>query len=268
MQEYELLPHSRMFDLYSALNRENIPDCKAVSIREIDISSLERVRKNLQQGTQKPTYTAFVAKATSIVLREMPHANRAAIKTFFLSRILRFAKAHVSVAVERNDAEANAGGAFVYTIYNTEMKSLNAITGEIAGLAQSSLTDNDSRLDRWRRMTFGLRRAPFFWMVRCVLWGHKNIPSLYIKNRGGAAMISSPSKYGVDFIVAHWPYTLGISFGFAKERPWVEAGQLVVRKTMPMTLAFDRRLISGADAARFMNRLCEILENAEKYLNS
>ncbi|MGZ5280020.1 MAG: 2-oxo acid dehydrogenase subunit E2, partial [Pseudobdellovibrionaceae bacterium] len=82
----------------------------------------------------------------------------------------------------------------------------------------------------------------------------------------GAAMISSPSKYGVDLIAAHWPYTGGLSFGVGKERPWVEKGQVVARKTMYITLAFDRRIVPGADGARFMNRLCELLETAETSL--
>ncbi len=266
MKEFKILPHSRMFDIYNILNKENISDCKAVAIREIDISSIEKVRTLLKTDTIKPTYTAFLAKAAALVLREMPHTNRAAIESIFYKRIYSFLNTHVSVAVERNDSDESLGGAFVYTIYNTDQKKLNQISEEVQGLSQASLESNDPRLERWRRMKEGARTAPFVWIIRLAIWFHKNIPSLYISNRGGAVMISSPSKYGVDFIVAHWPYTIGLSFGFAKERPWVENGQLVVRKTMPITLAFDRRLISGADAARFMNRLCELLENAEKHL--
>lgn len=265
MKEYRIHPHSRMFDLYNILNRENSSNNRAVAIREIDISSIERLRLRLKTDSIKPTYTAFLAKAVSIVLREMPHANRAVIETFFFNRIFSFLKTHVSVAVERNDADADLGGAFIYTIYNTDQKSLIEISSEISGLSDKSLESKDPRLERWRRIKRGTSLAPFAWMIGFVIWLHKNIPSLYICNRGGAVMISSPSKYGVDFIVAHWPFTIGLSFGLAKDRPWVENSQVVVRKTMPITLAFDRRLISGANAARFMNRLCEILENAEEH---
>jgi pyruvate/2-oxoglutarate dehydrogenase complex dihydrolipoamide acyltransferase (E2) component len=270
MKEYKILPRNKMFELYTILNKENIPEARVIAIREIDLSSIERARKKYvseqNPNAVKPTYTSFIAKATAKVLREMPHANRSTIESFFFKRVFQFLNTHISVAVERNDSVNNTGGAFVYTIYDTDKKNLVEISQEIAGLASSTLESADPRLDRWRKMMDGVRLIPYAWMIGCLVWFHKNIPSLYVPNRGGAAMISSPSKYGVDFIAAHWPYTLGISFGFAKERPWVEKGEVVVRKTMYITLAFDRRIIPGADGARFMNRLCELLETAETSL--
>lgn len=265
MSETKLLPSGRILDLFNILNKENMPDAKAVAIREIDITSLERVREQLKANGKAATYTAFVAKAVAQTLREMPQANRSVGMGFLKKQIFQFTKEHVSVAVERNDAADMCGGAFVYTVYDTSTKSLSEISHEISGLADLTLESGDPRLERWERMTKGVRQAPFVWILRLVIWMHKNIPSFYVKNRGGAVMISSPSKYGVDFIVAHWPYTLGISFGLAKMRPWVIDGQLVARKTMAMTLAFDRRLIPGAQAAKFMNRMCVILENAEEH---
>lgn len=236
-----------MFELYNILNKENIPEARVIAIREIDLSSVERARKNAVSlstpDTIKPTYTSFIAKATAQVLKEMPQANRITMETFFFKRIVQLKNTHVSVAVERNDSENNSGGAYVYTIYDTDKKYLSEISQEISGLASLTLESIDPRLIRWKQMMDGVRLTPFAWILRTVIWFHKNIPSQYVKNRGGAAMISSPSKYGVDFIAAHWPYTLGISFGFAKERPWVESGQLVVRKTMYITLAFDRRIV-------------------------
>lgn len=261
--EYRILPKSRMFDLYTLLNKENSSNNKAVAIREIDATQIDKVRTKLAKEGKKPSYTSFIAKAAAKVLQEMPQTNRAAIETFFCTRVFSFENTHISVAVERNDSDGSFGGAFVYTIYNTDKKDLNEVTSEISDLSTLPIESNDSRLERWQRILQGTKLAPFLWIINLVIWAHKNIPFLYIKNRGGALMISSPSKYGVDFIVAHWPYTIGVSFGLVKERPWVEKGELVVRKTMPITLAFDRRIIAGAQAARFMNRLCEILENAE-----
>lgn len=260
MKQYRVLPYSRIFDLFTILNRENIPDCRAVAIREIDASGLDRLRETLRRDDLRPSYTSCVAKATALVLQEMPATNRAVFQAPFFRRVVEFLRPHVSVAVERTDCEGQIGGAFIYTVYDTDQKSLQDISREIAGLSQATLESGDPRLERWKRMREGVRAAPFLWVIRLVIWIHKNIPSLYLKNRGGAALISSPSKYGVDFIVAHWPYTLGISFGLIKERPWVEQGRLVVRRTLTLTLAFDRRLVPGAEAAKFMNRLCEILE--------
>lgn len=265
MKEYTVLASSKMFSLYDVLNTENLSDCKAIALREIDISALDRIRQQNKTQIGKLSYTSFVAKAIAMTLEEMPQANRIAVKTFFFTRLLNLLKTHISVAVERNDLNESSGGAFIYTIYDTNKKSLHEITNEISGLSEKPLSSNDHRLERWQRIKQGVRQTPFIWIIQLVIWLQRNIPNLYIKNRGGAAMISSPSKYGVDCIIANWPYTIGVSFGLAKNRPWVENNELVIRKTMMMTLSFDRRIISGAIAARFMNRLCEILEQAETF---
>ncbi len=261
--EFKVLPRSRMFDLYSFLNEENQPQFKAVAVREIDISKIENVRNATVAGEKRPTYTAFVAKAAAQALTESPGVNRIAIKSFFGYRLVQLTKAHVSVAVEREDADRNLNAAFVYTIYDTDSKNLVEISNEIAGLAQSAIGSGDVRLERWRRIKHGVRVVPLLWILKVVIWFHRHIPSLYIRNRGGALLISSPSKYGVDFVVADWPYPIGISFGLAKDRPWVDGDRVVIRKTMTITMAFDRRIVPGGPAARFLNRVCEILERGE-----
>jgi pyruvate dehydrogenase E2 component (dihydrolipoamide acetyltransferase) len=44
------------------------------------------------------------------------------------------------------------------------------------------------------------------------------------------------------------------------DRPRVEEGRVVVRKTLPLCLSFDHRVVDGAEAARFMNDFKKILE--------
>ncbi len=51
------------------------------------------------------------------------------------------------------------------------------------------------------------------------------------------------------------------SFGLAKPRPVVRDGSVVVRPTFTLTLNLDRRLMAGAQAARFFERIVELLEN-------
>jgi pyruvate dehydrogenase E2 component (dihydrolipoamide acetyltransferase) len=42
--------------------------------------------------------------------------------------------------------------------------------------------------------------------------------------------------------------------------------QIVPRLMMPLVLAFDHRLLDGADAARFMNLIVQQLEDPEEML--
>jgi pyruvate dehydrogenase E2 component (dihydrolipoamide acetyltransferase) len=52
--------------------------------------------------------------------------------------------------------------------------------------------------------------------------------------------------------------------GRIKERPAVVGGEIVVRKTMWLSLTFDHRLVDGAPAARFLQRVKQYVE--EPYL--
>src|SRR5690606_16428039 len=96
-------------------------------------------------------------------------------------------------------------------------------------------------------------------LIRLPLWS----PRLYSRYRGGAVLISSPAKYGVDIVATTWSWPLGISFGVVKDRPVVKNGQVVPCKTFVLTLNFDRRVMAGAQAAKFCSRLIEVLEKAD-----
>jgi pyruvate dehydrogenase E2 component (dihydrolipoamide acetyltransferase) len=51
--------------------------------------------------------------------------------------------------------------------------------------------------------------------------------------------------------------------GMSRSRlePVVRDGQIVPRLRLPLSLSYDHRVIDGADAARFVRRLVEMLEN-------
>ena len=76
-------------------------------------------------------------------------------------------------------------------------------------------------------------------------------------------LVSSPAKYGVDVVVGTWSHPLGVSFGLVKPRPVVRGTEIVACLTFALTLNFDRRVMAGAQAARFFKRMVDLLEHAE-----
>jgi pyruvate dehydrogenase E2 component (dihydrolipoamide acetyltransferase) len=48
-----------------------------------------------------------------------------------------------------------------------------------------------------------------------------------------------------------------------KDRVRVEKGEVRVKRTLPLCLSFDHRVVDGAEAARFMNDLIGLLENPD-----
>ena len=52
----------------------------------------------------------------------------------------------------------------------------------------------------------------------------------------------------------------------AKEKPVVKDHEVVVRTVMPLTVAFDHRVLDGADAARFLSHVIALLEDPMRML--
>ncbi len=55
-------------------------------------------------------------------------------------------------------------------------------------------------------------------------------------------------------------HTLDLTLGGIAEKPGVVDGQIAIREYLCITLNFDHDLIDGAPAARFVQRLKELIE--------
>lgn len=235
-------------------NRENMGDHKVAMVNAVDMSSAVRLR---QTAAVKPSYTAMVVRALALALRQHPEANRMNVPGLFGRRVIQFEAVDISVAVER-DQPGREQAAFVATIRDVDTLDPGAIT---QALARVNRPDDP----RWRTYQMIVERLPAP-LAALVLKLPCYSAKLWVQYRGGAALISSPAKYGVDTMLAAWPWPLGISFGLVKERPWAEGGHLSVRHTMDLTLSFNRCLIAGAPAARLMATITHLLTNAETCL--
>jgi hypothetical protein len=226
-------------------------------VSEVDLTQIERVR--LQAGESRPSYTAFVAKAVAIALKEFPYANRRVTRRgpWPLARtcLQTFDRVDVTVAAERNMPGIEYC-AFADVIRDCDRRSLDEINAWLRNLAACSVEDNR----QWREFSTLIQRLPR-WLSTLLIRMPCFVPRMWEKYRGGAVLISSPAKYGVDEVTATWTWPLGISFGYVKSRPVACNGRVEIRPTFRLTLNFDRRVMAGAQAARFFARLVELLES-------
>ena len=83
---------------------------------------------------------------------------------------------------------------------------------------------------------------------------------------GGTFTISNLGAYGVDAFtpILHPPQVAILGVGRVAEKPVVRDGQIVVRPTMVLSLTFDHRIVDGAPAARFLQRVVELLGAAAR----
>ncbi len=79
---------------------------------------------------------------------------------------------------------------------------------------------------------------------------------------GGTFTVSNLGMFGVTHFTAvvNPPQAAILAVGAIVEQPVVRDGQIVVGHVMTMTLSCDHRILYGADAARFLARVRELLE--------
>jgi pyruvate dehydrogenase E2 component (dihydrolipoamide acetyltransferase) len=81
--------------------------------------------------------------------------------------------------------------------------------------------------------------------------------------RGGTFTITNLGMYGVDGFtpIINLPECAILGVGRIRTEPAVWEGQICIRQRMVLSLTFDHRLIDGAPAARFLQRLANFIEN-------
>jgi len=79
---------------------------------------------------------------------------------------------------------------------------------------------------------------------------------------GGTFTVSNLGMFGITAFTAiiNPPQAAILSVGALEPRAVVHNGEIVARNTMIVTLACDHRILYGADAARFLARIRELLE--------
>lgn len=80
---------------------------------------------------------------------------------------------------------------------------------------------------------------------------------------GGTFTVTNLGMFGVDaFIAIINPKQAAIlAIGRIADEPKAVNGQIAIQPTVTLSLSFDHRIIDGAPAAQFLNRIKEILEN-------
>jgi pyruvate dehydrogenase E2 component (dihydrolipoamide acetyltransferase) len=80
---------------------------------------------------------------------------------------------------------------------------------------------------------------------------------------GGSITVTNLGKFGIDAFtpIINPPEIAVLGIGQIAARPFAVGRELEVRDTVVLSLSFDHRLIDGAPAARFLQRIVVLVEN-------
>jgi pyruvate dehydrogenase E2 component (dihydrolipoamide acetyltransferase) len=223
--EQELTRTQRAIARRMAESKATIPDFTLQV--EIDMEECVALRSELKR---------LAERATSADQGVVPTYNDMVIKTCALAlreyprangsyrdgQFELHARVNIGVAVASEDALV------VPTVFDADVKSLGEIARETRALAQ--------------RVREGTITPP--------------------ELGGGTFTVSNLGMYGVKSFAAiiNPPQAAILAVGALEPRAVVRDGAIVARHTMVVTLACDHRILYGADAARFLARVRELLE--------
>jgi pyruvate dehydrogenase E2 component (dihydrolipoamide acetyltransferase) len=81
---------------------------------------------------------------------------------------------------------------------------------------------------------------------------------------GGTFTITNLGMFGVDVFIPiiNPPETAILAVGRVIEKPVATCGQVIIKPVMQLSLSFDHRIVDGAPAAQFLQKIKQVLESA------
>jgi pyruvate dehydrogenase E2 component (dihydrolipoamide acetyltransferase) len=194
---------------------------------DADITELAQVRareKTVVEGNGvRLTYLPFLIKAVLAALKSHPYLNASLDEQ--AEEIILKKYYNIGIAVDTNE------GLMVFVIKEADHKNILDLAREGATLAEKA---------RLRKIELADLKGSTFTITNYGIVG---------------------ASYGTPII--NHPEVAILGLGKIDDRPVVRNGQIVIRKMMPLSLAFDHRVIDGVEAGRFLGVVIQHLENPE-----
>ena len=202
---------------------------KAAHMEIIDaapLSSLVSREKDrmLKEQSVKLTFMPFIVKATIEALKENPNFNA----SYDRDKLEIVRKNYYNIGI----AASAADGLKVVVIKDANKKSIKELAKGIQEF-RVKLDNNTITLEDMRDTSFTIT----------------NIGSL------GGGFLSLP--------MINYPDVAILGTHIIRDRPVVVDGQIKVGKIMPVSLAFDHRVVDGAEAVKFVNAIKKYLEDPD-----
>lgn len=192
-------------------------------VEEVDMTEIVRLRKEALKEAEKRsvklTYLPFIIKAVIPALQEFPYLNSSLDDE--KQEIVLKGDYNIGIATDTPQ------GLMVPVIKGADRKTIWEIASEITDLSEKARSGKIG-LDDLRGGTFTLTNAG-------------SIGGVF------ATPVINHPEVGI----------LGVNA--IRQRPVVKDNQIVIRDMMFLSISVDHRVVDGADAARFMNRLVYFL---------
>jgi pyruvate dehydrogenase E2 component (dihydrolipoamide acetyltransferase) len=190
---------------------------------EADAQHLVEWRKRLQANNHEISYNVLLAKITARALREFPYVNSQWIN----DEVILMPEINIGIAVETER------GLVAPVLKGVDGKNVETLQEEFNAASQRALN------------------------------GRSTVADL----EGGTFTITNLGSFEIESFlpIVNVPECAILAVGAIQKKPAVnaEGDGILIRPRISLTLAFDHRLVDGAPAAKFLQRLKHLLEGGE-----
>jgi pyruvate/2-oxoglutarate dehydrogenase complex dihydrolipoamide acyltransferase (E2) component len=219
---------------------------------EADVTRARELRRVISaRDKSKISFTAFLVASLARAIASNPKIQ--AYKDW-RGRLMVFRDVDVVTLIEPEKGKV----AIPHIIRNVNHRTVREISAEIRSIQASPKSSEQNRV-----LVALAPRVPRF--VRLFFfWGVKKNPH-WIKRLEGTVVVTSVGMFGkgggwgIGFLPTH---TMGLTVGGISQKPGVHNGQVEVREYLNITLSFDHDIVDGAPAARFTQKLIDLIELA------
>jgi len=248
-KSYQVIPfphsHAPMVDYLSAASRKHLIH----ALIEVDVTGARQYMRDYKSRTgESLSFTAFIA---GCVAHAVDQDKSIQAYRNWRNQLVIFNDVDVNILVEREAGDRRMGTPYVIRAANT--KSVPAIHSEIRA-AQVVRAPEFKRV-RWYTW------LPAF--ARRLFWRMMLSNPHAMKRTAGTVCITSIGMFGTG---AGWGipisgYTLQFTLGGIGEKPVIINGELAAHEYLCITIGFDHDIVDGARAARFTQRVKDLIEN-------
>lgn len=221
---------------------------------EVDVTDARaRIGAEADSAGNSLSFTGFIVACVAKAVAENPmmHAHR-----WGRSKLVLFDEVDVNLQLEQVDDD---GTRIVQSriLRGANERSVRQVSAEIR--EAQAITDADRR--RYRG-TLWLVSMPRF--VRRFIWWAVMRRPWWTKRFGGTIAVSSVGMFGsnLGWGIPVTPAPLMVTVGGIGPRPVVVDGDVEDREHVSLTISVDHDIIDGAPAARFVERLRQLIEES------
>jgi pyruvate/2-oxoglutarate dehydrogenase complex dihydrolipoamide acyltransferase (E2) component len=254
---YQVVPYSKLRRVLEIMLRSVQRKPMIHGLLEVDVTKAREFLRDHKANTgESLSFTAFIITCFAHAIAENPSLNACRKGS---KHLMLFDEVDVATPIEREMAGQKQP--IIYIIRAANKKTFREIHHKIraAQVEQAEKAWEAFQGLHWL-LFVPMLLIRIFWWVFC--WMRRTYPQVQ-KKYGGTVGVTAVGMFGKG---AGWgipvnDHTIDLTLGGIAEKADVVNGHIATRDYLCMTLSFDHAIIDGAPAARFTERLKDLVES-------